>query len=272
MARDRPTALRWRTHRVLGRPGNGFSVPHSHFWCDTDDGVRLAGTELGERTGDLAIVLVHGFMGYRTKPPQRVLAEALARRFGVFVFDLRGHGQSGGACTGGEHEPLDVHAVVQHARGRGFERVVTVGGSLGGIAVICEAARFRDPSAVVSISTPAQWGLTDTAAVRRATWIFTSRIGRALARRVMGTTIDLDWRDPEPPEVVVGRIAPIPLLIVHGADDHFFSVEQARRLYERAGEPKRLLIMDTFGHAEDGYTPMFASRLADEISAMQAQI
>jgi pimeloyl-ACP methyl ester carboxylesterase len=243
-------------------------VPHSQFWCDTTDGVRLAGSQLGDASASVGVVLVHGFMGYRTKPPQRILAEALADRFCVFTFDLRGHGQSSGACSGGEYEPLDVHAVVQHARRKGFERVVTVGGSLGGIAVIREAAMFRDVAGVVSISTPAQWGLTDTAAVRRATWIFTSRIGRALAKRVMGTTIDLDWRNPEPPEVVVARIAPTPLLLVHGADDHFFSVEQARRLYERAGEPKRLLILDEFGHAEDGYTSSFAARLCDEIVSM----
>lgn len=269
--RGRHPALRWRLQRLALRARgerDAFEVPHSHFWCDTDDGVRLAGSILGE--GPTAIVLAHGFMGYRTKPPWRVLAQRLSRRFTVLAFDLRGHGQSGGECTGGEREPLDVHAVVGVARARGLDRVVTVGGSLGGIAVLGEAAAFRDVDAVVAISTPARWGASDTKAVRRATWLFTSPVGRTLARRVMGTRIRLDWGNPQPPVEVVGTIAPIPLLIVHGADDHYFSPDEARLLHERAGEPKRLLVLDGFGHSEDGFTHAFADRLALEIEALLA--
>jgi pimeloyl-ACP methyl ester carboxylesterase len=232
--------------------------------------VRLAGTRLGSNS-ETAIVLAHGFMGYRTKPKWRVLAEGLAERFTVYTFDMRGHGQSGGACTGGELELRDVHAVIQYARDRGHSRVVTVGGSLGGIAVVLEAAHHRDADAVVAISTPAVWSHPEsTKMVRRMTWLFMSPIGRALARRVMGTTIDLAWGNPEPPSEVIDRIAPIPILIVHGENDHFFPPEDARMLYERAGDPKRLLILPEFGHAEDGFTPAFAERLTGEVEQLLA--
>ncbi len=56
-------------------------------------------------------------------------------------------------------------------------------------------------------------------------------------------------------------VAPTPLVIVHGDDDHFFEVEQARALYDSADHPKALLLANRFGHAEDGYTPAFARRL-----------
>src|SRR5437588_18471 len=52
------------------------------------------------------------------------------------------------------------------------------------------------------------------------------------------------------------------VLIVHGRDDHYFDEDEAWRLYRRAEEPKRLLLASRFGHAEDGFTPMFAERLA----------
>lgn len=268
--RGRHPALRWRLqHFALRARGerDAYDLPHSHFWCDAEDGVRLAGTRLGDHP-DTAIVLVHGFMGYRTKRPWRVLAEGLARRYCVFTFDLRGHGQSAGACTGGEREMLDVKAVVEHARARGFRRVVTVGGSLGGIAVVLEAGRYRDIDAVVAISTPALWASSDTKAVKRAMWIFTSRFGRSLARRLMGTRIHLDWGDPAPPAEAVRNIAPIPLLVVHGDNDHFFPADDARMLFDNAGEPKRLLILPDFGHAEDGFTSVFAARLASEIESL----
>jgi pimeloyl-ACP methyl ester carboxylesterase len=265
--------MRWDLQKIALRARgqrDAYEAAHSHFWCDTSDGVRLAGTRLGSND-ETAIVLAHGFMAYRTKPKWRVLAEGLAQQFTVYTFDMRGHGQSAGACTGGERELLDVHAVIDYARERGHQRVVTVGGSLGGIAVVLEAAHFRDPDAVVAISTPAVWSHPEsTKMVRRMTWLFMSPIGRALARRLMGTTIDLAWGNPEPPADVIARISPIPILIVHGENDHFFPPDDARMLFERAGDPKRLLLIPEFGHSEDGFTPEFADRLAGEVQQLLA--
>jgi fermentation-respiration switch protein FrsA (DUF1100 family) len=71
------------------------------------------------------------------------------------------------------------------------------------------------------------------------------------------------WDPPESPLDVIGKIAPTPVVIVHGEDDRLFPPSHARRLYEAAGEPKRLLIGRGFGHAEDGLTPVFAHKLLD---------
>ncbi|HEX9776435.1 MAG TPA: alpha/beta fold hydrolase [Actinomycetota bacterium] len=268
------TGLRGQVRRWKYRAqpdAGGYTVEHQHFWCETEDGVRIAGSRLGSNP-DVALVLVHGFMAYRLKSKWRLLAQALAGHFTVFALDLRGHGGSGGACTGGNSEPMDVRAVISLARASGFTRVVTVGASLGGIAVLFEAARYRDPDAVVAISSPAGWVEHESKAVRRMTWVFTSSVGRALARRLMGTTIHTEWGNPEPPADVVGRIAPVPLLLIHGADDHFFPPADAELLLERAGEPKRLVILEPFGHAEDGFTPTFARRLVTEIQDMLAAV
>ncbi len=263
---------RWRAHGFAGRVGrahNGFEVPHRHVWFDTEDGVRLAGTLLDEVEGETIVVLVHGFNGYRTKPRIRILAEGLARRFPVLTFDLRGHGHSGGACTGGELEALDVDAAVRYARKRGYQRVVVVGASLGGIAVIRAAGAGCEADAVVAISTPAQWGTGQTRAVRRMTWVFTSPVGRSMFRRLFGTRIDLNWGNPDPPLEAISQIR-VPILIVHGADDHFFPARDAEALFEQANEPKRLLLLPRFGHAEDGFTDAFAAQLVKEIEGLLA--
>jgi fermentation-respiration switch protein FrsA (DUF1100 family) len=86
----------------------------------------------------------------------------------------------------------------------------------------------------------------------------------------MGTTIDLAWGNPPPPSDVIAQIAPIPILIVHGTDDHFFPPEDAQLLFERAGDPKRLLIIPEFGHSEDGFTPAFADQLGTEVEQLLA--
>jgi len=51
---------------------------------------------------------------------------------------------------------------------------------------------------------------------------------------------------------------------VHGRDDHLFPPSQAMQLFEHANEPKRLLLAEPFGHAEDGLTPALAARIVGE--------
>lgn len=255
--------------RVARRPRPAhFATSHAHFWCDSEDGVRIAGSVLGPPASP-ALVLVHGFMGCRAKPKARLLADELAKRFRVFAFDLRGHGGSTGECTGGATEHLDVEAVVSYARRRGHDRIVTVGWSLGGIAVIAHAAKHGRVDAVVAISTPAGWA-ADSAAVRRTTWMFTSPVGRAIVREVTGTRISLRLDAPEPPAAAIAKIERTPVLIVHGSDDHFFGPRSGRELYEAANEPKRLLLFERFGHAEDGFTPAFAQLLSEEVAGLLA--
>ena len=225
----------------------------------TSDGVRLVGTRLGR--ADPAIVFCHGFMGWHRKPSVARLVEALAAWFTVSAFDLRGHGRSGGLCTFGDSEIMDVDAVVDEARSRGHSLVATVGASMGGIAAIRHAALMDGVDAVVSISVPARWEGHRSPAVRRMQWFTTTWQGRQLCRAA-GVRIAMSWNDPEAPEDVIGKIAPTPMVIVHGRDDHYFDEDEAWRLYRRAGAPKRLLLASRFGHAEDGFTPAFAERLA----------
>jgi alpha-beta hydrolase superfamily lysophospholipase len=52
------------------------------------------------------------------------------------------------------------------------------------------------------------------------------------------------------PAEVVHRIAPRPLLVVHGAENRLHLPEEAQHLHDAAGEPKRLELLDGFGHTE----------------------
>ena len=56
--------------------------------------------------------------------------------------------------------------------------------------------------------------------------------------------------DPLPPAAAAARIAPVPLLIVHGDADIYFPPDHGKQLYEAAGEPKELWLLPGFGHAE----------------------
>lgn len=247
---------------LLSRP---YAVPAEPFEVETTDGVAIRGHRLG--SGSSALVFTHGFLGWHRKARLVGFQEQLARWFQVFAFDLRGHGDSGGLSGFGAWEHLDVDAVVRLARSRGAHSVVAFGGSMGGIAVIAHAARLGGVDAVVAVSTPARWDGHDSIAVRRLAWLTGTPSGRRILR-ALGVRATPVWERTEEPADLVARIAPTPLLLVHGADDHFFDVEEAWLLYRRAGQPKRLLLASRFGHAEDGYGPGFARRIAAAIDQM----
>jgi hypothetical protein len=52
------------------------------------------------------------------------------------------------------------------------------------------------------------------------------------------------------PADVVERIAPRPLLLVHGQDNRLHSVEESHDLYAHAHEPKRLELLEGSGHTD----------------------
>lgn len=242
-----------------------WRVPAHVFAVLTQDDVQIVGTRLGAHEGDRpAVVLVHGLMGWHAKPKFAVFAEHLTAWFTVYAFDMRGHGGSGGVSDYGGAEILDVDAVVELARREGHTRVATVGTSQGGIAVLRHGGLRGGVDAVVSISSLAYWDWhdgADPAARRQLHARIGTRSGRA-ALRAWGVRLPDAWEQPESPEDVVGKIAPTPVVIIHGTDDDLFAPDHARRLYDAATEPKRLLLGDGFGHAEDGLTPAFARRLA----------
>ena len=243
----------------------------------TADGVRLTGVTL-PTAGELAFVLCHGFTVSTRRPVVRRIAERLARSGGVVALDFRGHGGSGGRCTVGDLEVLDVDAAVAYARARGYARVVTVGFSMGGGVVVRHAAGAPTAAgvapvervdAVVSVSAPSRWRIRDTPPMRRVHWLLVSRSGRIVASSLMRTRIGRWTADPETPVEVAGRIPPTPLLVVHGGRDAYLGLEHARDLVAAAGKAELWELPD-FGHAEGAATPDLVDRIAGWAAAATA--
>jgi alpha-beta hydrolase superfamily lysophospholipase len=208
--------------------------------------------------------MAHGLMGWHRKPRFAVFAELLTPWFAPYPFDLRGHGRSEGESDYGRDEIYDVDAVVRRARADGHASVLTFGTSLGAISVLRHGGLLGGVDGVISISSLAWWDWTVDAhpgTRRRMEARVGTRAGR-VALRWWGVRITQAWDPPESPQDAIGAIAPAPVLLVHGTDDRLFPPAHAYRLYEAAREPKRLLIGDGFGHAEDGLAPPFAERLA----------
>jgi pimeloyl-ACP methyl ester carboxylesterase len=232
------------------------------------DGVRLTGLLLrrkhsrNEAGGESAIVVGHGFTGHVRKPFVARILHRLARTHTVIALDFRGHGRSGGRSTAGPAEVHDLDAAVALARAD-HDHVATLGFSMGGsVAVLHAATGTRRPDAVVAVSAAARWWNRDTDAMRRLFWLAELPPGRlamrALRVRMAPPTIDI----PPSPVEVAHRIAPTPLLVVHGDGDHYVGVDHPLALRRATGGHAELWLESGLRHAETAMTPQLVDRIA----------
>ena len=256
----------------------GFEVPHRDVSFQTRDGVRLAASYLpgpASSAATPAVIVLHGFGSHRRKPAYAFLAERLSVSAAVLAVDLRGHGQSGGWSTLGLAETLEAAAAAAWLRREGHRWIGILGVSMGATAALRAAGTATGGTydAVCTISAVARWGRRDTPAMRQLTKAVTVAGYRQAYRAALGVRIAASaWPDTSPaadprhwplqPVEAAGRIAPTPLLVVHGVDDHYFGPDEALALQAAAG-PGAMLWLEPpgFGHAEDGLTPAFVGRL-----------
>ena len=234
------------------------------------DGVRVLARHTAAPAGgrDLAFVVAHGFTGSSSGRVSRGMARVLSGSAGVVAFDFRGHGGSGGVSTVGDLEVLDLAAAVDWARLLGYRRIVPVGFSMGaGVAVRYAGLAAGTPDAVdalVAVSSPSRWHYRGTPPMRLLHRGVETPVGRRVLAAGFGTRIAASGWDPwpSPPDALVARVAPAPLLVVHGDADSYFPLEHARWLVEAARGPAELWVEPGFGHAEAGATPELLRRVA----------
>ena len=214
---------------------------------------------------DLALVVVHGLTVTWQRPSVWRLVQRFNASVGVVTFDCRGHGRSGGLSTLGDKEIEDLDVAVRYARELGYRRVATVGFSMGGSIVLRHAGLRGGADAVVSVSGPGRWYFRGTVPMRRVHMAAETRLGRAFTKYVLHTRISPNgWPTPSPmpPAEAASRIAPVPVLIVHGDQDIYFPPDHGQELYDGAKEPKELWMIPGFGHAERHTDDALVDRIA----------
>jgi fermentation-respiration switch protein FrsA (DUF1100 family) len=154
--------------------------------------------------------------------------------YNVLTYDYRGFGKSNGTVD--RRGMLDdVRAAFDYVRKRNdvnAERLISFGHSLGGansLAALAEAP-VKGLRAVI----------TDAAfASYRAMAV-------AIAGQVGANLVTDEWA----PKDSIGKIAPVPVLIVHGTRDEVVPVAQGRLLFETAREPKTMFEVKDGHHGD----------------------
>lgn len=180
---------------------------------------------------------------------------ALAERIcgqglGAMIFNFRGTGRSEGdfdmmGWTRDLRMVLDYLYCVPEVDN---SRVSLLGFSGGAAVAIYVAASEKQISAVASCACPAEPDFVDEYDPQSIVDYFRG-IG-LIAERGFPASVE-EWLDGFRQVNAlkhVAKIAPRPLLLVHGSADEVVKVSQAHRLYDEAGEPKQLNIIDGAGH------------------------
>jgi pimeloyl-ACP methyl ester carboxylesterase len=223
------------------------------------------------------IVLAHGFTGALDRPAVRQAVAAFTEHAAVVSFSFRGHGRSTGRSTVGNLEVDDLAAAVRWARrGLGHARVATVGFSMGGSVVLRHGALHRPSAeagthadAIAAVSAAARWYYRGTAPMRRLHWAIQRPAGRLVTRLGLRTRVHhRDWDVvPMSPVEAAPRLAPTPLLIVHGDQDAYFPLDHPLSLAAAADPAStRLWIEPGFGHAENAAEPDLLHRIGGWIT------
>jgi alpha-beta hydrolase superfamily lysophospholipase len=134
----------------------------------------------------------------------------------VLVFDFRGHGQSEGKLDP-PNAAVDVNTALAYLRSRhqvDERRIGLVGASMGGLASVIVGASDPDVRIVVAISTSPE------------------AAGQYPGR-------------------VIHQLSPRPFLAIGCDEDPITRPERVRQLYEAAGVPKRVVILECAAHAND---------------------
>lgn len=155
----------------LEPPATSIAPTHEDVTFSGRDGIVLKGWWFAAPSADRAAVVVHGRGRNRinsTFHPEGVAGMLLSHGYSVLLFDLRGHGESGGTrYTLGIEEPRDILAAIDLAAAEARidrARVAVIGESLGGgsalmtvkadpsIGPVVTDSAFADGNAVVSES------------------------------------------------------------------------------------------------------------------------
>ncbi len=216
-------------------------------------GLKLAGLLCPGPDTDTVVIVCHGFTGSKEGGGKAIaMAEEIRRRgYASLLFDFSGCGESEGNFAGVSltNHVNDISSSVDYCLGLGYQRILTLGRSFGGAAVLCHCGFDKRVAGVCAWAAPANparlfTGFIDTAQETINDLVpLTGDRGTVFVKRSFFD--DLNKHDVLKH---TGLIAPRPLLVVHGSDDAVVPAENAQAVFNAAGTPKDIHIIQGADH------------------------
>lgn len=221
------------------------------------EGFKLVGqVYIPEQQPSPALCLCHGVprggISDPNDPGYPALAERLCKTgFVTLIFNFRGTGASGGdfdilGWTRDLEIVLDyLYNMREVDRGK-----ISVMGFSGGAAVsVYVVAKDHRVSSLIACACPTRFRFAADAERAKSAVEHFRDIG-IIKDQNFPSSIDrwLDGFEQVSPLNWIEEICPRPLLIIHGAEDEVVDPSSAWALYEKAGQPKEIMIIEGAGH------------------------
>ncbi len=203
-------------------------------------GERLEGWLFRPAHPMATVIYLHGIADNR-ESGIGVASRLVPRGYTVFAYDSRAHGRStGDVCTYGYYERHDVSRALSTL---GVPDAILIGHSLGAAVALQAAAVEPRVRAVVAASS-----FSDLTSIvkERALWFgLPSRyVAASLARAGEIGRFEVDRASP----VALAPRIRVPVLLLHGADDHKTPPDHSRRIAAALTAPHTLVELPGVGH------------------------
>lgn len=247
-----PDRVRYPGDRTLGTGAEDV-------WIRAHDGGQLHALHLPAQGPSRATVLyLHG-NAENLSSHIRAVGWLPARGYSVLALDYRGYGRSSGkASVAGIHQ--DANAALDWLLAHeGDTPLIVFGQSLGGsvaIRLVADAASRQRIAAVIADSAFSSY--RDVAR---------EKLGQVWLTWALQWPLSLLISDGYSAIDVVERIAPIPLLLIHGERDPIVDARHSRRLHEAAHEPRELWLIPDGRHTDAVLRAPVRERLVDFMNA-----
>jgi dienelactone hydrolase len=145
--------------------------------------------------------------------------------------------------------PLDFKSLVDYAARGAAARPILAGISEGaGLAVLAAV----DPAVKGAVGGIVGLGMSDQ---------------NELGWRLRDSIIYLTHEAPKEPTFsvlqIVDRLSPVPLAQLHSTHDEYVPLQEARRVFDKAGAPKRMWVIEAENHRFSGKVGEFSQRLIE---------
>jgi fermentation-respiration switch protein FrsA (DUF1100 family) len=221
-----------------------FGATYEDIYFTSKDGTRLNGWFI-PAVGSVKGTVIHFHGNAENITNHYLFVQWLPKEgFNLFVFDYRGYGASSGKPDR-EGMVEDSVAAINYIRQRSdvdSHRILIFGQSLGGALALAAVAQDSKDGiqAVVVESAFASY--------------------RSIAREKLDgfwLTWPFQWplawlliSDEQSPLLILRKIGPIPLLVIHGDADQVVSYSQGRQIYQAASPPKEFWTVAGGRHTE----------------------
>ncbi|MDB5098646.1 MAG: hypothetical protein JWM80_3067 [Cyanobacteria bacterium RYN_339] len=247
---------------TFAKPPSDYGYAFDEVPFKSHDGLKLAGWYVpADVPTTKGIVILHGH-GSNKDTAFKKYGPMLHDHYNLFIFDQRYCGQSEGPySTLGYLEDKDAAIAVQQLRERGNTSIGLMGESMGAAVAIDTGAQVPDVKAVwADCAFDSLYDAVEPRAKARKyplPQLVAQSVNKTVALRSHCAVEQAD------PVRWVAKLAPRPLVIVHGQKDDETTPDNGEKLFLAAKEPKQIWRTPEARHAESWklYPQEYAERM-----------